>query len=206
MTQDALQERLLIREVVEEWAVTRDAALWDRFRRAWHADGYMMATWFQGPAEDFIKVSRAGFEQGVSILHFLGGSMIDVAGEHAVAQTKMQILQRAAVDGIEVDVTCQGRFHDFFARRDGRWGIVLRRLTYEKDWLVPVDPSAQLSLEPDLLARFPVGYRHLAYVQTKLGFNVHQDMPGIAGPGTDALYEQEARWLRGDASAGLPPG
>ena len=34
----------------------------------------MMATWFQGSAEEFIAVSRAGFEKGVSILHFLGGN------------------------------------------------------------------------------------------------------------------------------------
>lgn len=205
MTQNEVLDRLSIRNVVEEWAVTRDAALWDRFREAWHSDGYMMATWFQGPAEAFIEVSRAGFEQGVSILHFLGGSLIDVVGDKAIAQTKMQILQRAEINGVDVDITCQGRFHDFFAFRDGRWGIVLRRLTYEKDWIAPVDPSAQVELDPDVLTLFPVGYQHLAYVQTKLGFNVHRNMPGIAGPETDALYELEARWLEGDLTAGLPP-
>jgi len=42
----------------------------------WHDDGWMTATWFQGPAEEFIKVSKAGFEKGVSILHFLGGSIV----------------------------------------------------------------------------------------------------------------------------------
>ena len=36
----------------------------------------MMATWFQGSAEDFIKVSIEGWNKGVSILHFLGGNSI----------------------------------------------------------------------------------------------------------------------------------
>src|SRR6266480_2338043 len=86
MSADALQ-RLAIREIVENWAVWRDAGDWERFRTVWHADGRMMATWFQGSADEFIRVSREGFERGVSILHFLGGSSIDVNGDRAIAQT-----------------------------------------------------------------------------------------------------------------------
>ena len=81
------KERLLIRELVENWAVWRDAGDWARFRTLWHDDGRMMATWFQGTADEFIAVSREGFEKGVSILHFLGGTAIDLAGERAIAQS-----------------------------------------------------------------------------------------------------------------------
>jgi len=49
-------DRLRIREVVENWAVWRDAGDWDRFRSVWHPDGRMMATWFQGSTDDFIRV------------------------------------------------------------------------------------------------------------------------------------------------------
>ena len=78
------------------------------------------------------------------ILHFLGGTSIDIAGDRAVAQTKMTITQRAAVHGVECDVVCTGRFYDFFERRDGRWAIVLRQPIYEQDRLAPVDPAAAL--------------------------------------------------------------
>ena len=101
------------------------------------------------------------------ILHFLGGSSIDVAGDRAVSQTKMTISQRAAVHGVVCDVVCTGRFYDFFERRDARWGLVLRQPIYEKDRLDPVDPSASVTLDADLLGRFPEGYRHLAYLQTR---------------------------------------
>src|SRR5437868_14313178 len=74
---DAMHERLRIREVVENWVLWRDAGDWERFRTLWHDDGRMMATWFQGPAERFIEVSREGWNKGVSILHFLGGTSID---------------------------------------------------------------------------------------------------------------------------------
>lgn len=192
-------DRRIIRELVENWVVFRDARLWDRFRAVWHDGGRMWATWFQGSYEEFINVNDEGWAKGVRILHFLGGSSIDVAGNRAVAQTKMTISQRAPVDGVVCDVVCTGRFYDFFEKRAGRWGLVLKRLVYEKDRLDPVDPSAKLTLDQGLLKQFPEGYRHLAYLQSKIGYKVKTDMPGLEGPDLDALYEQGARWLRGQA-------
>jgi SnoaL-like protein len=194
----AYDDRLLIRELVENWVLWRDAGDWERFATVWHDDGFMMATWFQGPAPDFIRVSREGFERGVSILHFLGGFTVDIAGERAIAQTKMTISQRAELDGVSVDVVCTGRFYDFLERRDGRWGIVLRQPIYEKDRLDPIDPSAKLKLDDELLSQFPDGYRHLGYVQTAAGFEVKRDMPGLIGPEVDLLYRRGAAWLAGE--------
>jgi SnoaL-like domain len=190
-------DRLAIRDLIENWAVWRDAGDWERFRTVWHDDGRMMATWFQGPAEDFIRVSREGFERGVSILHFLGGQSIDVSGERAISQTKMTISQRADVHGVTCDVVCTGRFYDFVEKRGDEWRIVLRQPIYEKDRLDPLDPAAQLELDNELLQRFPVGYRHLAYVQSTIGFDVKTDMPGLVGPEVERLYQQGASWLAG---------
>jgi hypothetical protein len=197
---DATQDRLAIRQTVEDWAMFRDAGLWDRFAGCWHDDGFMMATWFQGPAPDFIRVSQDGWARGVSILHFLGGCSIDLAGDRAVAQTKMTISQRAEAEGVMCDVVCTGRFYDFFAFRNGRWGVVLRQPIYEKDRIDPVDPAARFDLDPGLLAQFPVGYRHLAYIQTRIGYQVKRDMPGLKGPEVEALYARGAAWLAGAAS------
>ena len=197
---DVADDKRSIRELVENWAVWRDARLWERFRTVWHADGRMMATWFQGGYEDFIKVNDEGWARGVRILHFLGGSAIDVAGDRAIAQTKMTISQRAPVEGVICDVVCTGRFYYFFARRAGRWGLVLRQPIYEKDRLDPVDPAAAPALDQNLLKRFPEGYRHLAYLQSSIGYKVKPDMPGIEGAELDALYARGARWLEGEAA------
>jgi len=194
---DDMNERLAIRELVENWAVWRDAGDWERFRTVWHDDGRMMATWFEGSADDFIRVSKEGWDKGVSILHFLGGSSIDVAGNRAIAQTKMTISQRGLVDGVLCDVVCTGRFYDFIEKRDGRWGVVLRQPIYEKDRIDPLDPSVALKLDAELLQRFPVGYRHLAYIQTKIGYKVKPDMPGLEGPAVQALYARGKAWLAG---------
>jgi SnoaL-like domain len=193
----ALQERLLVRELVENWVLYRDAGDWERFRTVWHSDGRMMATWCQADAEGFIQASQSGWAKGVKILHFLGGSTIDIAGERAIAQTKMTISQRATVEGVLVDVVCTGRFYDFIERRQGRWGLVLRQPIYEKDRMDPVDPALRLSLDQQLLARFPEGYRHLAYLQTRIGYDVKRDMPGLTGPEVEALYARGKSWLAG---------
>ena len=198
-----MHDRLAIIETVQNWALWRDAGDWERFRTVWHDDGWMSATWFQGPAEKFIEVSRAGFDQGVSILHFLGGTSVDLNARRAIAQTKMTISQRAAVHRVPVDVVCTGRFFDFFEQRGGRWGIVRRQPIYEKDRMDPLDPSASLKLDAEVLARFPEGYRHLAYLQSGMGFAIKLDMPQLKGPVVERLYAHGRAWLDG-ATAAFP--
>lgn len=194
---DEMTEQLRIRQLVESWAVWRDAGHWDRFRSVWHPDGVMMATWCQAPFEEFIKASIDGWDRGVRILHFLGGSSIDVAGDRAIAQTKMTISQRASVEGVLCDVVCTGRFYDFFEKRSGAWGMVLRQPIYEKDRIDPLDPGAALKLDPALLGQYPEGYRHLAYLQSRIGYPVKRDMPGLSGPEVERLYVRGADWLAG---------
>ncbi len=196
MHQD-LEDRQAIRELVENWAVWRDAGDWERFRTLWHEDAVMMATWVQGTAEEFIAASRAGWDKGVSILHFLGGHTAEIHGQRAIAQTKMTISQRTTVHDVEVDVVCTGRFYDFMEKRGGRWGLVLRQPIYEKDRINPLVPGTVLQLDPAMLARFPVGYGHLAYIQAKIGYQVKTDMPGLKGPEVEALYTRGAAWLSG---------
>ena len=164
----------------------------------------MTATWFQGPAREFIRVSREGFDKGVSILHFLGGFTCDIDGSRAVSQTKMTINQRAMVDEVLVDVVCTGRFFDFLEKRDGRWAIVRRQPIYEKDRMDPVDPSASLTLDSERLGRFPEGYRHLAYLQSKIGFAVKGNLPGLRGAAVETLYREGRAWLSGSPTPGVP--
>lgn len=218
---DKLQDELLIRRLLERWVVWRDAGDWERFATVWHPDGVMMATWFQGPYAEFIRVTREGWDKGVSILHFLGGSVIEVVGDRAIAQTKMTISQRAWVDGkdgasgaggmngvhdaksaqgpVLCDVVCTGRFFDFVQRHQSEWKLLHRQPIYEKDRIDPVDPGARLTLDATALAGFPEGYRHLAYIQAGIGYRIKLDMPMLKGPQVQELYHRGARWLAGGA-------
>ena len=196
-----LQDELLIRQMVERWAVWRDAGDWDRFATVWHPEGVMMATWFQGPFAEFIRVTQEGWSKGVSILHFLGGSAIELIEDRAISQTKMTISQRGMVEGetgpVLCDVVCTGRFYDFVTRDQGAWKLLHRQPIYEKDRIYPVDPTAVLKLDQASLAGFPEGYRHLAYIQTRIGYKVKMDMPMLKGPVVEELYKRGQRWLAG---------
>jgi hypothetical protein len=195
-------DKLSIREVVDNWVIWSDSGDWGRFATVWHDDGWMTATWFQGPASEFLAARRSGFDRGVNIIHFLGATTCDIAGTRAIAQTKMTINQRASVDDVVVDAVCTGRFYDFFAKREGRWAIVRRQPIYEKDRLDPVDPAASLKLDPQLLGRFPEGYKHLGYLQTKAGFEVKLGLPGVRGPEVAKLYAEGRDWLAGSQRPG----
>ena len=196
MNQETL-DRLAIRDLIENWALWRDAGDWERFATVWHDDGVMMATRFQGPASEFIRVTKEGWAKGVSILHFLGGTSIDLAGDRAIVQTKMTISQRGDVQGVLCDVVCTGRFYDFVEKRNGRWGVVLRQPIYEKDRVDPVDPAAKLVIDQARLAEYPKGYQHLAYIQTQIGYTVKRDMPQLTGSEVDRLYVRGKAWLAG---------
>lgn len=196
-------DRAAIRELLENWVVWRDAGDWDRFATLWHDDGHMVATWCQTGFADFIAACRRSFDAGTTALHLLGGSSIELNGVRAVSQTKMQILVQGLLDGVAVNSTCVGRFVDALEKRDGRWGLVLRHPVYELDWLAPVAPSVTLHLDPDLLGSFPTGYRHIAYLQTKMGLTVNRNLPCTRGPEVEALQARMRRWLAGGPVAAL---
>lgn len=197
---DELSDKFHIRETVENWVIFRNSGNWERFRSLWHEGARFHTTWFRGSVADFIAHARKSFERGVIGAHFLGGSSIEIAGMRAIAQTKKRINSRQTVEGVVCDIVCVGRFYQFFEKRDGRWAIVLHQGIYEKDRIDPVDPVAKLTLDQNLLAEFPEGYRHFAYVQSKAGLPVKRDLPGLHGAAVERLYAAGAAFLAGAAA------
>ena len=196
---EAILDRLAIRELVENWSIHRDNRDWERFLGVWHEGGVMMTTWGgKATPQQFVEAATKGFARGDRMLHAAGGVNVEVAGDRAVAMSKLRIMQRGPVDGVICDVTCIGLNYDFFERREGRWGLVLRQPVYERDFIVPTDPSQRVELDPEILARRPDGYQRLSYLQEGLGYTIKPDMPTEVGPEREALVEQGAAWLRGE--------
>jgi hypothetical protein len=53
---------------------------------------------------------------------------------------------------------------------------------YDKDRIDPVEPDAALHLNRQLLDAFPKGYRHRAYLQTRIGYTVKKDILCLVTP------------------------
>ncbi len=190
-----LLDRAAITQVAQEWGLARDAGRWDRLRACYTDDAVMHTTWFVGPAAEFVERSMAAARAGARVQHFIGATTLDLRGDKAVAETRMVLMVRGQLEGVEVDVTCWGRFHDRFARREGQWRILKRVPVYEKDRLDAVDPTATLVLDREALARQADGCRHLTYLQSRGGATL---APDPAVPGSEALARLEAEsaaWL-----------
>lgn len=195
MSEASLDDVDQIKRSIDNWVIWRDSNQWERFRTLWHDDGVMVASWRQASVDDFISGSREGFDRGVRIFHQLGGSSVDVSGDRAVSMTKVTIAQRGPVHGVIFDVTCMARHYDFWERRNGRWGLLLRESVYEKDWWNPVELGATIEPDRDRLESYPDGYRHLAYLQQEAGYQVKKNMPCATGDALEELYDRGRRWL-----------
>jgi hypothetical protein len=60
------------------------------------------------------------------------------------------------------------------------------------------DPSATVKLDQGLVNRFSTSYRHIAYIQSKLGFVVNENL--LKGPAVKRLYADGKAWLAGSKS------
>ena len=188
-------EKLSIYEVVQSWALYRDTGDWEGLRSTVHSDAHMTATWFDGSFEDFITAVQASWRKGSKSQHFLGGTVAQINGNKAIAQTRMSIMVRGALDNQVVDITCTGRFYDRVEKRDGKWKILKRNVIYEKDRMDLLDPSAQLTLDPHRLNKYPEGYQHLAYLQSTHGADVGVHLATGSGPALDTLVFEAQEWL-----------
>ena len=196
----ALMDRSAIVQAIENWGFFRDDKQWDRLRDLYTADGRMTTTWTIATADEFIHHCRglAGKGGGRRTIHSIGATTVELNGERALAETRMTLLVRGMLDGVEVDVTNYGRTYDRFVKeQDGVWRIRERVPIYEKDRLDPVDPAAILKLDSARLARYPYGYRHLAYLQSLEGATITPDLPVPNSESLKKLYAAGSAWLAG---------
>jgi len=189
------EDKLAIAEVVQNWALWRDFGHWELLRTCFHPDAVMTTTRSTGAAADFISAAADRKGKGAKGTHSIGGSSVRLEGDKAIAESRLILLSRALLGEIEVDVTCYGRFYDRFVKHNGAWCIVKRNVIYEKDRMDTVRPGDVLVLDETELMRFPEGYRHLAYLQSRGGAQVQLALPVPRSAALETLYREANAWL-----------
>jgi hypothetical protein len=155
----------------------------------------MQTTWMDGPASDFVDVCQSMSAGPTRAQHYIGVPIVQMNGSRALAQTRITILVRAQLDGIEVDATCYGWFIDRMVKLDGKWLIQSRAPIYEKDTLVAVDPGVTLKLDTDGLAGYPAHYKHMAYMQAIVGAPINLDLPMPGSKEQEQMMRECDVWL-----------
>lgn len=190
-----LADKALIADVLQHWGLWRDLCDWNALKTVYAPGATMQTTWFDGSALDFVDATQRMSAGPARAQHYIGTPCITVNGARAVAQTRITILVRGPLDGVEVDATCYGWFIDRMVKLDGRWLIQTRVPVYEKDTLLPVDPAVTLTLDPERLARHPASYKFMAYMQSLAGATVNVDLPLPGSAAHQALLADDAAWL-----------
>jgi hypothetical protein len=200
----AFLDRAAIVRVVQGWAFWRDNGRWDELRAAYAPDGLQTTSWTMGTAAQFVDRCIEGAKKPGArrSMHSIGASLVEVNGERALAETRRTIFTRGFVHGVEVDVTNYGTTLDRFVKLNGEWRIKQRNAVYERDRMDPVDPNATLKLDPAELARFPEGYRYLAYLQSGEGERINPDLPTPGSEAAARLYASAKAWLAGKPAGG----
>ena len=191
-------DRLDCMDLIQAWALYRDQGRWADLLDTFHPGGTIAVTWFKGAFADFVEASKRAAANSTSLSkHLIGGPLISLQGERAVAETSVSILGRTTLSGILVDNISYGRFLDRLERRDARWRIVERVAIYEKDRLDPVVPSEafnRLMTETDF-SIYPEAYRFLAHRLVGSGRKLASPIVVNGSPDADALYRRYRQWL-----------
>ena len=192
-----LEDKQQIRELAESWVLFRDTADWENFKTVWLPSGTIDTLWYQGSWEGYLERSRESWGRGMSSVHYLCGSLVEVAANRGMCRSNMKIYGRGTVDGSEYDLDVTAQFCDFVEKREGNWGLAHRCVVHVKDRIDPVDARSPLHLDAALLTEQPSHYRHLAYIHAKAGRIVKMDMPGLEGLEADRLKALGRTWLAG---------
>ncbi len=199
-TSEQLADRAAICDVLQNWGLWRDRCDWEALRGVYAPGATMQTTWMDGPASDFVDVCQRMSAGPTRAQHYIGVPIVQVNGACALAQTRITILVRAQLNGIEVDATCYGWFIDRMVKLDGKWLIQHRAPLYEKDSLAAVDPGVTLKLDAEVLAAYPAAYKHMAYMQSIVGAPINLDLAMPGSKEQDQLLQASSEWL----AAGKP--
>jgi hypothetical protein len=186
-------------ELIQSWGFARDQGHWDDLAAIFHPGGEIAVSWFRGPYAEFVAHCRNNFGRGSVAKHQLWPARVAVNGSRATAETNVAILVRQTIDGVEVDLTSNGRFLDRIEKRDGTWRMVERAALYEKDRLDPVEPSEKFNamMAKSDAAIYPAQYCYMAYRVHAAGRSLAEPVHYDGRAETEALKARYTAWLKG---------
>jgi hypothetical protein len=163
MTMDLgeVASRMEIRSVVSRLARGTDRRDKTLLLSCYQPDGIDDHNVFRGPAKEFVEwVTGGNSEEWVASTHMLGSSVIEFAGDTAVAETPCiaHHVSKPHPDGSRHDYVIAVRYCDRFERRsDGNWLIAVRTVIYDWTYRMPLQEEEKDSRRMPFPENFTVG-------------------------------------------------
>lgn len=183
-------DRVAIGELMTGW-MYRDLGQWDKLRDLFHPDGEIEVTWFEGPAAEFVAGSMRMGASALKTKHLIAAPLIAGNGDKAIVETNAVII----ADNSELQLGCavHNRFFDKIERRDGVWKLRKRQSVYDMGSFT--FPSGLITIDRNVLAKYPREYAALAYLLEMSGFPVKRVF-ATRGSDLEAKMKEEAyAWL-----------
>lgn len=188
-----IAEKFKIRELIEFERFCRDCALWDEMKKCFAPDSTVNISWFRGSGHEFVEASSMMRQ---SATHKIYDTLVWKNGDKAVAITMASIDMRFAVQGSNVSIISDARLVYRLRKRDGLWYIVAFECVYEKDSIVPVYPSGNLTIAEKEFSGFRQSYAGMSYLQALQNRTISGDLPGTDRPETvELLLSSVNEWL-----------
>jgi hypothetical protein len=175
---------------------SRDMGFWNRMLDCFHPDALIDISWIRGNPQQFVDGSRDMAARGMKATHSLGPVLVTLNGTRAVATVVGSIDIPTELEGKLFHLSAHCQMFYRVEQRTGEWRILGFTAIYRRDALTPVVLGQVVTMPQDLFDRFRPPYRHLAWSQHLLGYEVNMELPGIDRPETvRAIYHSHYAWL-----------
>jgi hypothetical protein len=126
----------------------------------------------------------------------VGTTLVQLAGERAIADTGCAIHVRGLIHGVEADTISYCRHRSRVEKRDGKWGLVSFYAVYQRDEMAPTNPGDSLTIDAEQLASFRPTYKFLSYSNLQSGIMADQELPGFDRPDlVDVQFSADRSWM-----------
>jgi hypothetical protein len=195
-SQQNLNDKFSIKELIEFERFCRDNAVWEEMKKCFAVNSLVTVSWFKGTGLEFIEASKKMKEYAV---HKLNDTLVWVNGDRAVAITMATIQIRTDFGGYPVELQSDVKLMYRTQKSDDSWYIVSIDGIYEKDSLINCYPNNEISIPKEDFLKFRASYANLSYVLNKAGYKINMDLPGIDRPETvTRIYAEVEEWLTND--------
>lgn len=191
-------------DLVRRERFSRDQHRFDAMSECFHPDAYIRTSWYDGRGgQAYVDASRTAMERATnnkgSSKHWVFPAVADVKGDRATVESPAMIFNRVALEGVEVDFHVFCRFFSRAVREEGAWRLLSFEVLFERDVLKPVNPEETAPIDWVHLSTLRPSYKFLAYLQSKRGVDVNQQLLGDdQRDQLNAFYSAERRWLDGE--------